>query len=78
MNPVPVLASTVLGPCVLVFLLPWLPGGGATALGGGATELMSDIIIVVLPRVLAWWRGKVQESGRAAELMEGAVWRKTG
>lgn len=24
---------------------PWLPRGGATALGGGATELMGDVII---------------------------------
>lgn len=28
--------------------LPWLPRGRATALGGGATELMGDVIIFLL------------------------------
>lgn len=27
---------------------PWLPRGGATALGGGATELMGDVVILLL------------------------------
>lgn len=27
---------------------PWLPRGGATALGGGATELMGDVVIFLL------------------------------
>lgn len=27
---------------------PWLPRGGATALGGGATELMGDVIILLV------------------------------
>lgn len=27
---------------------PWLPRGGATALGGGATELMGDVVVFLL------------------------------
>lgn len=58
----------------------WLPRGGATALGGRATELMGDVVIILLSCLLVVLGGG-QRTGRlgqaeargAAVLMVGGV-----
>lgn len=45
---------------------PWLPRGGATALGGGATELMGDVVIFLLSCLLVVLGGG-QGAGRLGQ-----------
>lgn len=43
---------------------PWLPRGGATALRGWATELMGDVVIILLSERQTHRRGQRKDSRR--------------